>query len=200
MRNLSRDTRWPKGWIAKNWVRPYKTLANLRVLWLANFNIEGFENFLGNLLSTVWLPSITVFRLTKTLIHAGDVQKFIARHSITIKTVEFDELDLIAPANGAWSGLLRSLTLLKDVKLIHINQPLKCSIPVTFEPDDEEDSTFERCVELHKQYHHIRWVYSEYRLGTDVKKEDWTRGLELMMVGSKVVNRFRPWDSISRDP
>ena len=30
-------------------------------------------------------------------------------------------------------------------------------------------------------------IYAEYRLGTDAKKEDWTRGLELMVAESRTV-------------
>ena len=112
----------------------------------------------------------------------------------------FDELDLTALAKGAWSGLLNSLTWLKDIKLIHIRKLLKCGFFVRFEPEDEKDAIFQRylwldteiddcgcniCLEYAGQNFH--WVFAVYRLGTDAKKEDWTRGLELMVAGSRTV-------------
>ncbi|OCK95587.1 uncharacterized protein K441DRAFT_658295 [Cenococcum geophilum 1.58] len=176
-----------------------QTLANLRSLNLADFNFRDTEKFLGDLLATLSLPSITDFGLLKVLVHASDIGKFITLHSNTIKTVVFDELDLIAPAKGAWSGLLSSLTCLKDVELIHIRKPLKCGIYVRFEPEDEEDPTFHRYVELDtrydecgcnmcQKYSDLHWSFAEYRLGTDAEKEDWTRGLELMVAGSRTVD------------
>jgi hypothetical protein len=177
-----------------------QTLTNLRSLYLADFNFRGSKNFLGRLLTTLSLPSITDFGLSKVLVHADGLQKFIAVHSGTIRTVVFDELDLTAPAKGAWSELLDSLTLLKDVKLICIRKPLKCGHFVRFEPKDEEDSTFQRYVKLETEYdscgcdicleyegQNLHWIFAEYRLGTDAKKEDWARGLELMMDGSRTV-------------
>ena len=116
----------------------------------------------------------------------------------------FDELDLTAPENGAWSGLLSSLTWLKDVKLIHIRKALKYEDYVRFEPEDEKDSTFQRYVQLDTEYdscgcdicmehagQDLHGVFAEYRLGTDAKKEDWTRGLELMVAGSRTVQYWR---------
>ena len=166
-----------------------------------SFNFRGSEKFLGDLLATLSLPSITDFKLSKILVHSGDLQNFIALHSNTIKTVVFDELDPTAPAEGAWSGLLSSLTLLKDVKLIHIRKPLKCGDFVRFEPEVKRGCTFWRYVDWDMetdcdcdcdfclggmgQFHH--WTYAQYRLGTNTK-EDWTRGLELMVAGSRTVH------------
>ena len=190
-----------------------QTLANLRSLHLANFNFEGSENFLGDLLATLSLPSITDFELSKVLVHADGLRKFIALHSGTITTVVFDALDLTAPAKGAWSGLLSSLTWLKDVKLIHISKPLKCGDFVRFESEGQKDSTFERYVELDVYYdgcgcdicleyagQNIHWVFAEYRLGTEAKKEDWARGLELMMAGSRTVEFWRDNNPRDGDP
>lgn len=182
-----------------------QTLANLRSLHLAKFDFIGFENFLGGLS----LPLITDFRLSEIVVHASNLQNFIALHSNTIDTVVFNKLHLTAPAKGAWSGLLGSLTQLKDVKLINIRKPLKCGYFVRFEPKDEEDSTFESkdeeystferyvqldlecdycecCYNHPSQIHH--YAFGVYRLGTDAKKEDWTRGLELMVARSRTVD------------
>ena len=195
-----------KGIDIKELCQGLQTLANLRSLCLANFDVPGSENFLGDLLATLSLPSITEFKLSNIVAHADDLRKFIALHSDIIKTVEFDELDLTAPARGAWSGLLSSLTQLKDVELILIRKPLKCDNFVRFESKDENKSIFKRyvwmdtyydgcdcnyCLDHSGQNYHL--VFDEYRLGTDTKKEDWTRGLELMMAGSRTV-RFR-WDN-----
>jgi hypothetical protein len=190
-----------------------QTLANLRSLYLADFNFRGSKRFLGDLLATLSLPSITDFGLSKILVHADSLRKFIALHSGTIKTVVFDELDLTGPAKGAWSELLDSLTWLKDVKLIHIRKPLKCGDFVRFEPQDEEDSTFQRYVELDTDYdscgcdicleyagQNLHWIFAEYRLGTDAEKEDWARGLELIMAGSRTVYFFLGNSPRDRDP
>jgi hypothetical protein len=167
-------------------------LANLRSLHLAKFDFICFENFLSGLLATLSLPLITDFRLSEIRVHAGDLQNFIALHSDTIDTVVFKELGLTAPAKGAWSGLLGSLTRLKDVKLIDIRKPLKRGDCVRFEPKDEEDSTFERYVQWHLECDYCECCYGNeirhcvfgvYRLGTDAK-EDWTRGLELTAFGT----------------
>ena len=195
-------------------------LANLRSLNLADFNFKGPENFLGDLLATLSLPSITRFRLSKITTHAGNVQKFIALHNGTIKTVVFDELDPIAPAKGAWSGLLSSLTCLKDVKLICIRKPLKNGYFVRFEPGNEykpenqgeyededeyeDEEIFRRYVKVYTEFDDcdcslcmefgnwdMHWIFAEYRLGTDAKKEDWTRGLELMVAGSRTIHFTR---------
>jgi len=187
-----------KGIDVKELGQSLQTLANLRSLNLADFNFKGSQNFLGDLLATLSLPSITDFGLLKVLVHASDIGKFITLHSNTIKTVVFDELDLIAPAKGAWTGLLSSLTCLKDVELVHIRKPLKCGTYVRFEPEDEEDPTFNRYVKLDTRTDDcgcymcqkrcdFHWSYAEYRLGTDAEKEDWTRGLELMVAGSRTV-------------
>ena len=109
-----------KGINIKELGQSLQILANLRSLCLADFNCRGSEKFLGDLLATLSLPLITDFELSNILVHARGLRKFIALNSNTIKTVVFDELDLSAPEEGAWSGLLRSLTRLKDVKLIHI--------------------------------------------------------------------------------
>ena len=196
-----------KGIDIKELGQSLQTLANLRSLCLADFNFKGSENFLSDLLATLSLPSITHFELSKILAHASNLQKFIALHSDTIKSVEFDELDLTAPAKGAWSGLLSSLTWLKDVKLIYIRKPLKRGYFVRFEPKDTEYSTFERYVELDTTYDRCDCdlcfkrldyygAFAEYRLGTDAEKEDedWTRGLELMAAGSRTVD-FRDGSS-----
>ena len=191
-----------------------QTLANLRSFHLAKFNFRGSENFIGGLLTTLSLPLITKFRLSEIPVHAGDLQNFIALHSNTINTVIFNELNLTAPAEGAWSGLLGSLTRLKDVELINIRKPLKCGDFVRFEPKDGEDSTFERYVEVEMEcdycycciqfgnetYH---WDFGIYRLGPVAEKEDWTRGLELMVAGSKTVyftRSYGPPDEECPDP
>lgn len=44
------------------------------------------------------------------------------------------------------------------------------------------------------------WTYAQYRLGTDTKKEDWTRGLELMVAGSRTVQFFDGNSLWSGDP
>ena len=188
-----------KGIDIKELGQSLQTLANLRSLTLANFNFRGSEKFLGNLLATLSLPLITDFELSKILAHANNIGKFITLHSNTIKTVVFDELDLTAPAKGAWSRLLSSLTCLKDVELIHIRKPLKCGFFVRFEPEDEKDPTFNRYVELDTSYDDcgcdicqkrfdFHDIFAEYKLGTDAEKEDWTRGLELMVAGSRTVD------------
>ncbi|OCK89746.1 uncharacterized protein K441DRAFT_699714, partial [Cenococcum geophilum 1.58] len=110
----------PKGINIKELGQSLQILANLRSLCLADFDFGGSENFLADLLATLSLPLITDFELSEILIHACGLQKFIALNKNTIKTVVFNTLDLSAPAEGAWSGLLRSLTRLKDVKLIDI--------------------------------------------------------------------------------
>ena len=124
-----------------------QTLANLRLLHLANFNFRGSENFLANLLTTLSLPLITDFKLTKIPVHSGNLQNFIALHSNTIKTVVFNKLDLTALVEGAWSRLLISLTLLKDVKLIRIRKPLKYGDFVRFEPKGKKNCIFWRYVD-----------------------------------------------------
>ncbi|OCK90928.1 uncharacterized protein K441DRAFT_679976 [Cenococcum geophilum 1.58] len=180
-----------------------QTLANLRSLCLADFGFRGFEKFLGDLLATLSLPSITDFKLLEIILHSCDLQNFITLHSNTIKTVVFDKLDLTAPAEGAWSGLLSSLTLLKDVKLIRIREPLKCGDVVRFEPEVKNYYTFWRYVDWNTEYEcdcDSSPSYAEYRLGTDTKKEDWTRGLELMMAGSRTVQFFGGSSSWIRDP
>jgi len=179
-----------------------QTLANLRSLCLANFDFEGSENFLGDLLATLSLPSITEFKLSNILAHADDLRKFIALHSDIIKTIEFDELDLTAPARGAWSGLLSSLTQLKDVELILIRKPLKCDNFVIFEGFICVDTYYdgcdcEICLDRSGEDHHM--FFHEYRLGTDTEMEDWTRGLELMMAGSRTV-KFRGGYPQDADP
>ena len=204
-----------KGIDIKELGQSLQTLANLRSFHLAKFNFRGSEKFLGDLLATLSLPSITNFYLSDILAHAGDLQKFIALHSDTIDTVAFDGLDLTAPAKGAWSGLLGSLTQLKDVELIHIRKPLKCGHFVRFEPKDEEDSIFERYVQVDREYDDCgclicfefaergtHWVLAEYRLGTDVEveEEDWTRGLGLMAAGSRSIHFSFGSDLSDGDP
>jgi hypothetical protein len=98
-----------KGIDIKELGQSLQILANLRSLCLADFNFRGSENFLGDLLATLSLPLITDFELSKILVHAGDLRKFIALNSNTIKTVVFDELDLTAPARGC---LVWALTFL----------------------------------------------------------------------------------------
>lgn len=201
-----------KGINIKELGQSLQILVNLRSLCLADFNCRGSENFLGDLLATLSLPLITDFELSNILVHARGLRKFIALNSNTIKTVVFDELDLSAPAEGAWSGLLRSLIRLKDVKLIHICKPLKCGDFVRFEPEDECDSTFRRYVDWDGRYdcdcdicleyagQNLHRVFGEYRLGTDAKKEDWTKGLELMVAGSRTVYLWGDSDARSGDP
>ncbi|OCK99504.1 uncharacterized protein K441DRAFT_217341 [Cenococcum geophilum 1.58] len=188
-----------KGIDIKELGQSLQTLTNLRSLHLADFNFIGFEKFVGGLLATLSLPLITDFRLSEINIHASDLRKFIALHSDTIKTVVFNELNLTTPKKGAWSGLLNSLTQLKDVKLIHIHKPIQYHCFVRFEPEDICDPTFERCVDWYTQYdcgcdscsdyaredHHA--VFGDYRLGMDVKKGVWTRGLKLMAAGSRTM-------------
>ena len=197
-----------KGIDVKELGQSLTALANLRSLCLADFNFRGSDDFLGDLLATLSLPSITDFKLSKALVHARGLRKFISLHSNTIKTVVFDELDLTAPAEGAWSGLLRSLFRLKDVKLIHIRKPLKCGDFVRF---DIKDSTFQKYVDWDAFYdcdcdicleyagQNFHWSFAEYRLGTDAKKEDWTRGLGLMVAGSRTVE-FERGDPIDLYP
>src|SRR5262249_15102567 len=158
-------------------------------------------------LATLSLPSITNFRLWKLPVDADDLRKFITRHKDTIKTVEFGELDLTTPSSGAWSSLLSSLTSLKDdVELIRIRKPIKRGYFVTFEPENRFDSTFGRYVwydEYDCDCHDcllpspFAWSSREYRLGTRAKKEDWTRGLELMIAGSRICLRN---GDVIRDP
>jgi hypothetical protein len=181
-----------KGINIKELGQSLQILANLRSLCLADFNFRGSENFLSDLLATLSLPLITDFELSRILAHARGLRKFIALNSNTIKTVVFSKLDLSAPAKGAWSGLLSSLTKLKDVKLIHIRKPLKCGEFVRFEPEDICDPPFRRydcvcdiCLEHAGQ--NLHRVFGEYSLGTDAGKEDWTIGLELMAAGSRTV-------------
>ena len=196
-----------KGIDIKKLGQSLQTLANLRSLHLAKFDFIISENFLGGLLAALSLPLITDFHLSEILVHAGDLQNFIALHSDTIDTVVFNELNLTAPAEGAWSGLLGSLTRLKDVELIDIRKPLKCGHFVRFEPKDEEHSTFERYVQLGlecdyceccyrygNEIHHC--AFGVYRLGTNAKKEDWTRGLELMVAGSRTVDFSYSYDTV----
>ena len=201
-----------KGINIKELGQSLQILVNLRSLCLADFNFRGSEKFLADLLATLSLPLITDFKLSKILIHACGLQKFIALNSNTIKTVVFNELDLSAPVEGAWSGLLRSLTRLEDVKLIHICKPLKCGDFVRFEPEDTSDPTFQRYVDWDMRYdcgcdicleyagQDLHWVFGEYRLGTDAKKEDWTRGLELMVAGSRTVYFWGDSNARNGDP
>jgi hypothetical protein len=145
------------------------------------------------------LPSITNFGVSKILAHADDLRKFIARHSNIIRIVVFHQLDLTGPAKGAWSGLLSSLTWLKDARLICIYKPLKSDETVSFESEDKD--SFERYVKMYFYYEDcwcgccnkyydadldLHWS-AEYMLGTDIKKADWRRGLELMMVNSRTI-------------
>ena len=201
-----------KGINIKELGQSLQILANLRSLHLADFNFRGSENFLTDLLATLSLPLITDFKLSKILAHTPGLQKFIALNSNTIKAVVFKELDLSAPAEGAWSGLLRSLTRLKDVELIHICKPLKCGDFVRFEPEDICDPTFKRYVDWDGRYdcdcgiclefagQNLHRVFGEYRLGTDAKKEDWARGLELMAAGSRTVYFWGDSDARNGDP
>jgi hypothetical protein len=201
-----------KGIDIKELGQSLQTLANLRSLTLADFNFRGSEKFLGDLLAALSLPLITDFRLLKVVVHASNIGKFITLHSNTIKTVVFDELDLTAPAKGAWSRLLSSLTCLEDVKLIHIRKPLKCGEFVRFEPEDSCDPTFQRYVDWDATYNcgcdiclehagqNLHRVFGEYRLGTDAKKEDWTRGLELMVAGSRTAYVWGDSDAGDPDP
>jgi len=62
-----------KGIDIKELGQSLQTLANLRSLYLANFNFRGSENFLSDLLATLSLPLITDFGLLKILVHAGDL-------------------------------------------------------------------------------------------------------------------------------
>ena len=86
----------------------------------------------------------------------------------------------------------------------YIRKPLKRGNFVRFEPKDEKDSTFQRYVELDTYYdscgcdicleyagQNLHWIFAEYRLATDTEKEDWARGLELMMDGSRTVEFWR---------
>ena len=201
-----------KGINIKELGQSLQILANLRSLCLADFNFRGSENFLSDLFATLSLPLITDFELSKILAHARDLREFIALNSNTIKTVVFNKLDLSAPAKGAWSGLLSSLTRLKDVKLIHIRKPLKCGEFVRFEPEDRCDPPFRRYVDWTGRYdcgcdiclehagQNLHRVFGEYSLGTDAKKEDWTKGLELMAAGSRTVHFWGDSDAISGDP
>lgn len=201
-----------KGINIKELSQSLQILTNLRSLCLADFNFRGSEKFLSDLLATLSLPLITDFELLKILAHACGLQKFIALNSNTIKTVVFNKLDLSAPAKGAWSGLLRSLTKLKDVKLIHIRKPLKCGEFVRFEPEDICDPPFRRYVDWDGRYdcvcdiclefagQDLHRVFGEYSLGTDAKKEDWAMGLELMRCGSRTVYFLGDSDAINGDP
>ena len=201
-----------KGINIKELGQSLQILTNLRSLYLADFNFSGSEKFLADLLATLSLPLITDFKLSNILAHTRGLQKFITLNSNTIKTVVFKKLDLSAPAEGAWSGLLHSLTRLKDVKLIHICKPLKCGDFVRFEPEDRYDPTFQRYVDWGGRYdcgcniclefagQNLHRVFGEYRLGTDAKKEDWTRGLELMVAGSRTVYVWGSSDARNGDP
>ena len=183
-----------KGIDIKELSRSLRTLTNLRSLHLADFDFIRIEKFVSGLLATLSLPSITDFGLLRINIYASDLQEFIALHSNTIKTVVFDDLNL---TKGAWSELLSSLTQLKDVKLIRIRKPKQYYDFIRFDSEDIYDPTFERYVDWYAQYdcgcencsdyarddHHA--AFGEYRVGMDVKKGDWTRGLELMAAGSR---------------
>ena len=163
-------------------------LTNLRSLHLARFMCE----FTKDLLSTLWLPSITDFELSDTAVTDDHLQGFIHRHSGTIKTVLLKCLDL--RRNCSWSGVLRSLTRLTDAKLICISYPVENGRLIQLGPGDEGYSTFNRYVMLDGSIGYCDcWpegpgcsVPVEYRLGTDAKREDFTRGLKLMMDDRKV--------------
>ena len=90
-----------KGINIKELGQSLRTLTNLRSLHLADFNFIGFNKFIGGLLATLSLPLITDFGLSEINIYASDLQKFIALHSDTIKTVIFNKLNLTTPRKGA---------------------------------------------------------------------------------------------------